>query len=220
LDWTHKFEPLLPNILARLDVQSAITRWRDCRCRAPTACHSFKTLQAVSQGEEKSDASLQYYVFDLLHLDGEDLTAAAADRTQTETARRCLTASISAIVSTTRNISRASDFVTCKARCAASSMEGLISKRGDAPYRSGRGKTWLKVKCHRRQEFVIGGFHRADARRIAASAHYCSAILKTAHSSMPASAAPASPCRNVGQDLRKRLDKLTAQDFGFRSGAA
>ena len=37
-------------------------------------------------------------------------------------------------------------------------MEGLICKRADAPYVSGRAKSWLKVKCHKRQEFVIGGF--------------------------------------------------------------
>jgi len=37
-------------------------------------------------------------------------------------------------------------------------LEGLIVKRMDAGYRSGRGRTWLKVKCEQRQEFVIGGF--------------------------------------------------------------
>ncbi|SLM47345.1 Multifunctional non-homologous end joining protein LigD [Includes: 3'-phosphoesterase; DNA ligase D; DNA repair polymerase] [Nitrospira japonica] len=37
-------------------------------------------------------------------------------------------------------------------------LEGLIAKRADSVYRSGRGRSWLKVKCERRQEFVIGGF--------------------------------------------------------------
>jgi bifunctional non-homologous end joining protein LigD len=32
-----------------------------------------------------------------------------------------------------------------------------ISKRANSPYRAGRGKDWLKTKCTRRQEFVIGG---------------------------------------------------------------
>ena len=36
--------------------------------------------------------------------------------------------------------------------------EGIVSKRGDGAYTSGRSKAWLKVKCDRRQEFVIGGF--------------------------------------------------------------
>jgi DNA ligase D-like protein (predicted ligase) len=36
--------------------------------------------------------------------------------------------------------------------------EGLIAKRADAPYRSGRSRNWLKFKCENAQEFVIGGF--------------------------------------------------------------
>ena len=39
-----------------------------------------------------------------------------------------------------------------------SPLEGVISKRCDAPYRSGRHRDWLKVKCGRRQEVVGGGF--------------------------------------------------------------
>jgi bifunctional non-homologous end joining protein LigD len=36
--------------------------------------------------------------------------------------------------------------------------EGLIAKRADAPYRSGRARDWLKFKCEAGQEFVIGGY--------------------------------------------------------------
>lgn len=38
------------------------------------------------------------------------------------------------------------------------SLEGIVSKLSDAPYRSGRNKNWVKSKCSSRQEFVIGGF--------------------------------------------------------------
>ena len=37
-------------------------------------------------------------------------------------------------------------------------LEGVVSKRADAPYHVGRSKIWLKTKCQKRQEFVIGGF--------------------------------------------------------------
>jgi hypothetical protein len=40
-------------------------------------------------------------------------------------------------------------------------LEGVVSKLGDAPYRSGRGKAWMKSKCSNRQEFV---FRRDQAR--------------------------------------------------------
>jgi bifunctional non-homologous end joining protein LigD len=44
------------------------------------------------------------------------------------------------------------------ARACAIGWEGLVVKRGDAPYRSGRSRDWLKFKCQINQEFVIGGF--------------------------------------------------------------
>ena len=37
-------------------------------------------------------------------------------------------------------------------------LEGVISKRRDAPYKSGRHRDWLKIKCGKRQEVVVGGF--------------------------------------------------------------
>ena len=37
-------------------------------------------------------------------------------------------------------------------------LEGVVSKLRDAPYRSGRGKEWIKSKCSNRQEFVVAGY--------------------------------------------------------------
>src|SRR5262249_22204205 len=42
--------------------------------------------------------------------------------------------------------------------CDAQHLEGIIAKKADGPYRAGRTRDWLKIKCQRRQEFVIGGF--------------------------------------------------------------
>ena len=44
-------------------------------------------------------------------------------------------------------------------------LEGIISKRRDARYEPGRGKSWLKVKCLKRQEFVIGGYTDPEGSR-------------------------------------------------------
>src|SRR5690606_5893810 len=41
-------------------------------------------------------------------------------------------------------------------------LEGVVSKRADAPYRSGRTGVWIKSKCTQRQEFVIGGYLPSD----------------------------------------------------------
>lgn len=47
--------------------------------------------------------------------------------------------------------------------------EGVVAKRADAPYRSGRGRSWLKIKCAREQEFVIVGWSPSTSRRPFAS---------------------------------------------------
>ena len=44
-------------------------------------------------------------------------------------------------------------------------LEGIICKRRGSPYRPGRGLDWLKVKCSKREEFVIGGFTKPTGRR-------------------------------------------------------
>jgi ATP-dependent DNA ligase len=49
-----------------------------------------------------------------------------------------------------------------KEACSAG-LAGIVSKRADAPYRSRRGDDWLKTKCTRRQEFVIGGWRPSAA---------------------------------------------------------
>ncbi|MFU0418224.1 ATP-dependent DNA ligase, partial [Acinetobacter baumannii] len=45
------------------------------------------------------------------------------------------------------------------------SLEGVIGKRADAPYRAGRSPAWIKLKCGQRQEFVIGGYSAPKGSR-------------------------------------------------------
>ena len=47
------------------------------------------------------------------------------------------------------------------AQACALGLEGIMSKRADSLYRSGRGKDWLKIKCLKGEEFVIGGYSRS-----------------------------------------------------------
>src|SRR2546423_3605874 len=44
-------------------------------------------------------------------------------------------------------------------------LEGLIGKRADAVYASGRSRSWIKLKCRRRQDFVIGGYTAPQGSR-------------------------------------------------------
>ena len=49
------------------------------------------------------------------------------------------------------------------AKACKTGLEGIVSKAGNAPYVAGRQRTWLKIKCGHRQEFIILGF--SDARK-------------------------------------------------------
>ena len=80
----------------------------------------------------------------------------------------------------------------CSTTPAASSLEGLVSKRRDGAYPAGRTGDWIKSKCSDRQEFVIAGFVPRPAPR-RHSARSSSASTATAASSTSAGSAPASP---------------------------
>ena len=47
-----------------------------------------------------------------------------------------------------------------------SAMEGIISKRADSTYQQSRSPSWLKVKCLKQQEFVIGGYTKPEGSRV------------------------------------------------------
>ena len=151
LDWTAKFKTLAED-LGALGVKTAILDG-EIVALDDKGASSFKTLQdELSHGRSQN---LQYYVFDLLQLDGEDLR----DLPLLERKRR-----LKALL----NKDEAGDRVLYSEHFAYESdvlehvcslaYEGIICKRADARYSSGRNRNWLKVKCHKRQEFVIGGF--------------------------------------------------------------
>ena len=52
------------------------------------------------------------------------------------------------------------------AACDEQHLEGIIAKKADGPYRAGRTRDWLKIKCQRRQEFVIGGYTDPQGGRL------------------------------------------------------
>jgi bifunctional non-homologous end joining protein LigD len=52
------------------------------------------------------------------------------------------------------------------AAACGTGLEGIVSKRVDSPYRAGRTRSWLKIKCSRRQEFVIVGFTKPGGSRV------------------------------------------------------
>src|SRR4029453_10725452 len=111
---------------------------------------SFQALQ------RRGDAAvpLVYFAFDLLHLDGWDLRGVGLAERK-EGLRRFLEAAPDALRFSDHVRGHGPEFFE-KAREAG--LEGVVSKRADAPYREGRGGDWRKAKCRLTQEVVIGGF--------------------------------------------------------------
>jgi bifunctional non-homologous end joining protein LigD len=115
---------------------------------------------ALSRGESHR---LVYYAFDLLYLDGWKMTDVPLVKRK-ETLTRLLAGHTGG-----RSALQYSDHVSSEAgaalydRAAEMGLEGIISKRGDSPYISGRSRTWTKTKARKAGDFVIAGYRTSEA---------------------------------------------------------
>ncbi|HEV3266539.1 MAG TPA: non-homologous end-joining DNA ligase [Acidimicrobiales bacterium] len=119
---------------------------------------SFTRLQQrLGQGrpspEQVAKYPVVYCVFDLLEVDGDDLTG----RPLVERRARLMSAIRPSPALQHTEAWHDDSERRFEAACR-SGWEGLIAKRADAPYVAGRSKDWLKLKCVWEQEFVIGGY--------------------------------------------------------------
>jgi DNA ligase D-like protein (predicted ligase) len=94
-----------------------------------------------------------YCVFDLLEVDGEDLTHLPLIERRAWLAKAIRPKAALQLTEAWRDESQQRFAEACR-----SGWEGLIAKRADAPYTRGRSRDWLKLKCSWEQEFVIGGY--------------------------------------------------------------
>jgi len=156
-DWTGDFDALA-RTLALLPVDDA---WLDGEVVALDAKGrtSFQALQkALSAADSRN---LKYLAFDLLYLNGFDLRDAALTERK-RLLRELLSNAPPAIQYSEHFAVPGAAFLQ---NVAELGLEGMISKRGDLPYRGGRGPAWQKIKCMRRQEMVIGGFTDPEGSR-------------------------------------------------------
>ncbi|MDQ0321770.1 bifunctional non-homologous end joining protein LigD [Pararhizobium capsulatum DSM 1112] len=155
LDWTEKF-PDIAKGFAALQCKSALI---DGEAVAVSGEGSkFSALQRAL----KIGGETRFYAFDLLSLDGKDLRKKPLIERK-ETLKTLLsTLGPERRVQYSEHVQGNSNKVF-QAMCKAG-QEGIIAKRANDPYKSGRVGSWVKVKCTRRQEFVIGGYSRSDKR--------------------------------------------------------
>jgi bifunctional non-homologous end joining protein LigD len=159
LDWTARFGTTLADAVAALPCEDAILDG-EIVALDPSGVSSFAALQqALSEGERQD---LVLYAFDLLRLDGEDLTAEPL-LARKERLHHLIGDSTDGVLRYSEHFEAAGDIML--AHACRMGLEGVISKRADAPYRSGRGGDWLKAKCTRSQEFAILGYVPSTARR-------------------------------------------------------
>jgi bifunctional non-homologous end joining protein LigD len=102
-----------------------------------------------------------YCVFDLLELDGEDLTGRPLCERRAQLERAVRPRVGVQLSEASRGDSQRRFAAACRA-----GWEGLIAKRADAPYASGRSRDWLKLKCAWEQELVIGGYTEPRGSRV------------------------------------------------------
>lgn len=154
LDWTEKFAPIAA---LAADFPDCIVDGEVVALDANGA-PDFAALQAaLSDGDAEN---LLFFAFDLLHLHGTDL------RKQTLAERKSLLKKLlDAQGQGSTSLIRYVDHFEAPADAVLESacrmnLEGIISKRLDSPYRSGRVGDWTKAKCRAGHEVVIGGWTR------------------------------------------------------------
>ena len=169
-DWTERM-PTLQAALQRLDVV-ALFDGELVALDAKGVSH-FQSLQNALNAD--GDAALVYYAFDLLHEDGEDLRQRPLVERKSRL-RALLESHEKELEGTVRFsahvVGNGPEFFenACKL-----GLEGTIAKRVSSPYRSGRGRDWLKIKCSQRQEFTIVGFTEPSGSR----SHFGALLLGT-----------------------------------------
>jgi bifunctional non-homologous end joining protein LigD len=152
LDWAPRF-PIIAANVARLPAGKLVIDGEVISADA-TGRPNFGALQDdLKRGRYDR---LIYYVFDLLHLDGFDTRAAPLiERKRVLQSFLTEAGTIAPRVLYSEHFEDGTDLY---ARAIEMSLEGIVSKTADAPYRSGRSQQWFKVKSWKRERFAVIGF--------------------------------------------------------------
>ena len=156
-DWTARF-PEVAAAARALPLRSALLDG-EVAAVLPDGRTSFQALQSALSGGGRA---LRYFVFDLLFLDGEDLSGRPL-RERKAHLERLLAKAGGGIIRQASHVGGPGATVLREA-CRLG-LEGIVSKRADEPYRAGRRSGWTKAKCVARQELVIGGFTDPEGSR-------------------------------------------------------
>jgi bifunctional non-homologous end joining protein LigD len=156
LDWTEKFKAIakaggaLPDSMIDGEIVAL----------DHDGAPNFSALQAaISDG--KTD-KLIFYAFDLLFADGEDLRRVPLGTRKTRLKKLLEKQKASSSIRYVEHFEVSGEEVLESAKKLG--LEGIVSKRLSAPYRSGRSESWTKTKCRAGQEVVLGGWKTTNGK--------------------------------------------------------
>jgi bifunctional non-homologous end joining protein LigD len=152
LDWTHRFGNI-PRLLDKLPSDTALIDGEIVV--EDSEGHSSFTALAEALKSGQADRFV-LHCFDLLHLDGKDLTASPLKERKAVLHRLLARTAKAGQIRYSEHLE--GDGGRVLAEACRLGLEGVVSKHADRPYRSGRNGDWLKSKCVQTDEFVIVGY--------------------------------------------------------------
>jgi bifunctional non-homologous end joining protein LigD len=211
-DWTRQF-PELVDAAKKLKLRSALLDG-EVTVVLPNGLTSFQALQNAFGAARRN---LVYFTFDLLHLDGEDIASLPLEERKRRLQRLLARPGKDALIRYSDHVQGSgAEFFAAACRQHA---EGIVCKRCDAPYTPGRGRSWLKVKCIKRQELVIGGFTDPEGSRQGLGALLVG-YYDAAGSLRYAGKVGTGFTNRGAQELRRQLEGLEQRACEFRDRPA
>lgn len=159
LPWERKL-PVIAKSLAKLKVGQA---WLDGEIIVLDAEGKSNFSQLKDALGSQNQQGIFFFVFDIMYVDGYNVMPCRQDD------RKALLESV--LGSDPPPFIRYSDHITdrpeaIQERACEMHLEGIIIKQADAPYRQQRSRSWLKLKCIRREEFVVIGYTDPEGTRV------------------------------------------------------
>jgi bifunctional non-homologous end joining protein LigD len=158
-DWTSRLKGVRDEVRA-LGIESA---WLDGEIVVPNekGLSDFQALQRAF--DDSKTSNIMYYVFDMPYFGGHDLRRVPLARRRELLEKAVVEGRAGKQMAGAEGRVRFSEQFEgpgekLLAAACEKGLEGLIAKRSDSPYTSSRSTAWLKLKCQRRQEFVIAGY--------------------------------------------------------------
>jgi len=157
IDWTKRYGDL-PHAFAKLPCRDAVIDG-EIVVLDGKGISRFALLQdALAAG---AGSKLHFYAFDLLHLDGWDLRKAPLEKRKALLSQLLAGQGANAAIQFSDHVE--GDGQGLYDQATELGLEGVVSKRANATYQSGRTKSWTKVKALQKDDFVIAGYTVSDA---------------------------------------------------------